>query len=158
LTRDLRQSELERDTDPGNRRARGDRRRRPTPIFSRFTLRGRRARIRRAADLVRGRYVDRSTGAHLALILLLLIFIVLDAASTLYILERGGREVNPLMDSALRRGIGWFLLIKLGPLPLAFLLLSIHRYFRWVRVALGAMVAVYGGLALYHLSLLAKIH
>jgi hypothetical protein len=140
-----------------NRTGPDDRRQDPTPVLSRFTLRGRRALIRREPDLARGRYVDRSSGSHLALILILLVLIFLDTSSTLYILEHGGRELNPLMDSALRRGVGWFLLVKLGPLPLAFLLLSIHRYFRWVRATLGLLLIVYGVLATYHLYLLARI-
>lgn len=141
-----------------NRRDDGDRRLRPTPMFSRFTLRGRRIRIRRDLDTLRGRYIDRSTGRHLVLILILMICIFLDAASTLYILDHGGNEVNPIMESALQRGVGWFLLVKLGPLPLAFLLLSIHRYFSWVRFALIFLVLVYGTLALYHILLLTRIH
>ena len=147
----------DRDPQPPGRRSLADRRLDPTPAVSRFTLRGRRAQIRRDLDLMRGRYVDRSSGRHLALILVLLILVTLDAGSTLYILEHGGRELNPLMDRALRRGVGWFLAFKLAPLPLAFLLLSIHRYFRWVRAALGILVVVYGTLALYHLYLLGKV-
>ena len=126
-------------------------------MFSRFTLRGRRTRIRRDADALRGRYIDRTAGRHLVLILVLMVFITLDAMSTLYILDNGGNEVNPLMERALQRGVSWFLLVKLGPLPIAFLLLSIHRYFSWVRLALIFLVLVYGTLALYHISLLAKI-
>ena len=144
--------------ESSNSRDAGDRRQRPTPMFSRFTLRGRRTNIRRDTDGLRGRYIDRSTGRHLVLILILMICIFLDAASTLYILDHGGNEVNPIMASALQRGVGWFLMVKLGPLPLAFLLLSIHRYFSWVRYALIFLVLVYGTLALYHISLLARIH
>jgi hypothetical protein len=144
--------------EAASRRRRGDRRRRPTPMFSRFTLRGRRTHIRRDGDLRRGRYVDRSTGRHLLLIVLLMVFITLDAMSTLYILDRGGSEENPLVENVLQRGVGWFLTIKLLPLPLAFLLLSIHRYFGWVRWALLGLLLVYGSLALYHLWLLARIH
>lgn len=126
-------------------------------MFSSHSFRGRRVRIRRDTDFLRGRYVDRSTGGHLLLILLLLLFVTLDAMSTLVILERGGTEVNPLMNATLQRGVGWFLLVKLGPLPLAFALLSVHRYFRWVRLALGMLVAVYGVLMLWHVTLLVKI-
>jgi hypothetical protein len=143
--------------DPDGRRSVPDRRREPTPVLSRFTLRGRRSQIRRRLDLLRGRYVDRSGGGHLATVLALLILVSVDALSTLYILEHGGRELNPLMDSALRRGVGWFLLCKFAPLPVAFLMLSIHRYFRWVRATLGALTAVYGVLAVYHLYLLGRI-
>jgi hypothetical protein len=126
-------------------------------MFSRFTLRGRRTRYRRDTDLLRGKYVDRSTGRHLVLILVLMICVIIDAASTLYILDNGGTEANPIMNSALQRGVGWFLAIKLGPLPVAFLLLSIHRYFPWVRGALFFLVVVYGLLALYHAYLLLRI-
>ena len=158
MINDKRQRNRDAAAEADNRRRQVDRRRRPTPMFSRFTLRGRRTRIRRDADLGRGRYIDRSTGRHLALIVLLMVFITLDALSTLHILDQGGNEVNPLMENALQRGVGWFLMIKLVPLPVAFLLLSIHRYFRWVRWALLALVAVYGSLALYHVSLLLRIH
>jgi hypothetical protein len=126
-------------------------------MFSRHSLRGQRVRIRRDTDFLRGRYVDRSTGRHLLLILVMLLFVTLDAMSTLVILDQGGTEVNPLMNATLQRGVGWFLLVKLGPLPLAFALLSVHRYFRWVRLALGALVAIYGVLMLWHVSLLVKI-
>jgi hypothetical protein len=143
--------------DNGCRRTRDDRRQVPTPLISRFTLRGRRSLIRRDLDLLRGRYVDRSSGGYLAVILTLVILVVIDAGSTLYIVSHGGRELNPLMDKALRRGVGWFLLLKFTPLPVAFLLLSIHRYFRWVRAGLGFLVAVYGMLAMYHLFLLGRI-
>lgn len=140
-----------------SRRHGGDRRMRPTPMFSRHSLRGQRVRIRRDTDFLRGRYVDRSTGRHLLLILVMLLFVTLDAMSTLVILDQGGTEVNPLMNATLQRGVGWFLLVKLGPLPLAFALLSVHRYFRWVRLALGLLVAIYGVLMLWHVGLLVTI-
>lgn len=130
---------------------------RPTAMFSRHSLRGQRVRIRRDTDFLRGRYVDRSTGRHLLLILVMLLFVTLDAMSTLVIMDQGGTELNPLMNATLQRGVGWFLLVKLGPLPLAFVLLSVHRYFRWVRLALGLLVAIYGVLMLWHVSLLVKI-
>ena len=141
-----------------NRRLGDDRRLRPTPLLSKFSLVGRRFQIRRDTDFLRGRYVDRSNGIHLAVILTLLIFIALDAASTLYILSHGGTEVNPFMDRALRKGVGWFLLIKLGPLPIAFFLLSVHRYFNWVRFLMYGLTGIYGALMCYHLFLLFRIH
>ncbi|MEZ4386225.1 MAG: DUF5658 family protein [Candidatus Krumholzibacteriia bacterium] len=146
-----------RTTEAVSRRQGHDRRRRPTPMFSPFSLRGQRTRIRRETDFLRGRYVDRSTGRHLVLLLLLLLFVTLDAASTLFIIENGGNEVNPLMNATLQRGVGWFLLVKLGPLPLAFALVSVHRYFRWVRLALATLLVVYGVLMGYHLLLLVRI-
>lgn len=146
-------------TEPDqDRRDPTDRRDEPTPMLSRFTLRGKRSRIRRDFDLERGRYVDRSRGRYLGLILVLIVFIAIDALSTLYIIAQGGTEANPIMDSTLELGVGWFLLVKLGPLPAAFILLSVHRYYRWVRFALFALAAIYTTLMLYHISLLLKIH
>ncbi len=139
------------------RRGPGDRRRFPTPWLSRFTLRGNRRRIRRQDDLRRGRYVDRADGPYLGGIVALVVLIVLDAVSTLFILSRGGTEENPLMASLIARGSAWFLLVKLGPLPVAFLLLSVARYFGWTRWALTTMVLVYGVLAGYHVYLLLQI-
>lgn len=130
---------------------------RPTPMLSAYTLRGRRTRVRRDTDFLRGRYVDRSTGRHLLLLVLLMLFVTLDAMSTLYILENGGTEANPLMETTLERGVGWFLMVKLGPLPLAFTLFSVHRYFGWVKVGLTLLVVVYGGLMLYHFWILVRI-
>ncbi|MBD3222848.1 hypothetical protein GF314_16595 [bacterium] len=147
-------------TDPPrtvSRRTGGDRRLMPTPMLSAYSLRGRRTRIRRDTDLLRGRYVDRSTGRHLILIVLLMLFVSLDAASTLWIIDRGGTEANPVMANTLERGVGWFLLVKLGPLPLAFTLLSVHRYFGWVKAALALLVVVYGALMIYHFTILARI-
>lgn len=141
----------------GSRRGGRDRRHVPTPWFSRFTLRGSRRRIRRDDDLQRGRYVDRADGPYLGGVVALVALILLDAMSTLFILGRGGSEENPLMASLIARGIGWFLLVKLGPLPFAFLLLSVARYFGWIRWALGALLVVYGLLAAYHLRLLFQI-
>lgn len=140
-----------------SRRSGGDRRLHPTPMISRYTLRGRRTRIRRDTDFLRGRYVDRVTGRYLAVLVLLLVFVSIDAASTLFIIDRGGSEANPLMDNTLRLGAGWFLLVKLGPLPLAFALFSVHRYFGWVRAGLVVLTVVYGALMLYHVSLLWRI-
>jgi hypothetical protein len=139
------------------RQRNGNRRRFPTPWLSRFSLRGRRRRIRRQEELANRPYVDRADGGYLGSIVTLVALIVLDSASTLFILSRGGTEANPLMQSLLERGPGWFLLVKLGLLPIAFLLLSIARYFGWVRWGLAALLLVYGGLAAYHIHLLTRI-
>ncbi len=96
-------------------------------------------------------------GGYLGGIVALITLIILDSLSTLFIVSRGGTEENPLMQTLLERGPGWFLFVKLGPLPVAFLLLSIARYFGWVRWGLAALLIVYGALATYHLVLLARI-
>jgi hypothetical protein len=135
-----------------------DRRRRPTPLFSRYTMWGRRTRVRRDDDGDDRRYVDRASGGFLALVVALVVLVSFDAFSTLHIVRSGGGEDNPLMDWVLRRSVPLFLAIKLLPLPVAFVLVSIHRYFNWVRIGLSVAVAIYGVLALYHLYGLSQIH
>lgn len=142
-------------TEP--RRAGDDRRRRPTPWFSRYTLRGRRTQIRRTEDLDQGRYVDRAEGPYFHQIVLLVALVALDAVSTLIILGQGGGEANPVMRPVLERGTGWFLLVKLGPLPVAFLLLSITYHFGWIRWGMRVLLAVYACLACWHFLLLVRI-
>ena len=135
-----------------------DRRRRPTPLFSRYTMWGRRTRVRHDEPGPDRRYVDRATGGFLALVVALVVLVTFDAFSTLHIVRSGGGEDNPLMDWVLRRSVPLFLAIKLMPLPVAFVLVSIHRYVDWVRIGLTIAVAVYGALALYHLYGLSQIH
>lgn len=145
------------DLAAGQRRLATDRRRFPTPWLSRFTLRGQRRRIRRDEDLLRGRYVDRADGPYLKGILILVVLVALDTLSTLFIISRGGTEANPLMRSLLERGTPWFLLVKLAPLPIAFVLLSVARHFGWVRWMMVLLLVVYGLLAGLHLRLLVTI-
>ncbi len=145
------------DPDTDDVRHGSDRRDQPTPWLSRYTLWGRRLRIRRENDLERGRYVDRAQGPYLGAVILLVVLVLVDAVSTLFILAHGGTEENPLMQSILERGRGWFLAVKLLPLPLAYLLLSVARYVGWVRWGMRILLAVYGALAAYHLVLLSRI-
>lgn len=48
------------------------------------------------------------------LIAVILILNVLDIYNTLYILERGGHELNPLMAYAMSHSVSLFVIIKLG--------------------------------------------
>jgi hypothetical protein len=78
-----------------------DRRARPTPMLSRFTLQGRRASLRRIDDRRKGGYVDRYGSGLLLLVLLILTLTSLDVISTALILNAGGREVSPVLNYAL---------------------------------------------------------
>jgi hypothetical protein len=138
-------------TAAGDRR-RGDRRVTPTPMFSRYTLIGRRREPRRDGERV-GVYVDRLDGHAVLLVVLVLILSTLDAVFTLSHLGRGGREANPIMDWAIRLGPGVFLAVK-GLLTMTgMVLLVVHRFFRGVRPLLLAILLVYTGLMAYHLYL-----
>jgi hypothetical protein len=78
-----------------------DRRKQPTPLFSRYTFRGRRKVLRRKEDQEKGGYVDRYGPSLLFFLILIVGLNVLDSFFTMIILECGGWEVNPIARSAI---------------------------------------------------------
>ena len=139
--------------DPSGSRG-TDRRRKPTPLLSRHTFRGRRRRNRRATDPRSGYYVDWVEGNYRAAVLAVGAFILLDAVATLEILSRGGTEANPLMAFVLGHSIWSFLLVKVTGAFVAVLVLGVHRHFPNIRRLGALLLAAYGSIALYHLLLL----
>jgi len=131
-----------------------DRRKKPTPMFSRYTFRGRRRANRRASDPRSGYYVDWVEGHYRTAVFAVGVFILLDAAATLEILSRGGTEANPLMAFLLGHSLWAFLMVKIAGALAAVLLLGVHRHFPKVRGLGAILLAAYGGVALYHLLLL----
>jgi len=131
-----------------------DRRRYPTPIMSRYTLWGRRMSFRRQKDQAQGGYVDRYGSGLLLLLVALLVLNALDAVFTIFILDCGGQEVNPLMGVLIaycgeRFWIGKFLLVAT-----AVLFLCLHSQFPRVKDALWLVTLIYGGLILYQVYLI----
>jgi len=136
----------------GERRLASDRRAKPTPMFSRFTFRGRRRWVRRDAER-RGSYVDRPGPWMFGMMAIVLALSILDAVFTLAHLERGGEEVNPLMAQAIELGPATFLAIKCFLTGSGMLLLVLHRFFTGVRIMLISVLGAYVLLMLYHLWL-----
>lgn len=135
-----------------------DRRHRPTPMFSRYTFFGRRRRNRRTDDPQKRYYVDWVSGGYLWALIGVLALIAADTFSTLYIIHRGGGEANPLMRTLLETGPHWFAAVKVGSALIAFLLLAVHRFFPLARMMVTVLLAAYGGIVIFHLFLLCKIH
>jgi hypothetical protein len=134
-----------------------DRRNRPTPMLSRYTLFGRRRGNRRTDDPQSCYYVDRSTGMFQIAIIAMLAFIAADTLSTLFILSQGGTEVNPLMRWLLQLGTNWFIAAKVASGAIGFVILAVHCKFPTARYLMVALVSVYLVLALYHVYLLASM-
>jgi len=98
-----------------------DRRRAPTPILSRYWLRGSR---RKACP---GEYVDRYHPGEWVLVLGVIILCLIDLVLTLYYLAVGGEEANPIMQTVLEWGTGYFIAVKMGITILGMLfLLTLH--------------------------------
>ncbi|MDH3592970.1 MAG: DUF5658 family protein [Planctomycetota bacterium] len=132
-------------------RQRIDRRKRPTPIFSRYTFIGRRKGGRRGeeSDNI---YVDRYSGSEWFLVIGVLVLSVLDMVFTLIHLDAGGTEANPIMDWTLTAG-GYplFKAVKLITTVLGLSVLLVHVRFRRVKSLLKITFAIYAALFIFHL-------
>ena len=84
-----------------NRRIFKDRRKKPTPGLSRFTLWGRRRTFRRKIDQQKGGYVDHYNPLLFFFLISIVTLNILDAFLTIMILDLGGWEVNPIVRSAI---------------------------------------------------------
>ena len=123
------------------RQRRADRRARPTPVISRYWLRGQRRAARRI-DEMENIYVDRYTPAELALVAGVLILSVLDMVFTINHLNAGGTEANPAMAWVLDLG-GHALFMGVKLVRYAFLLYAgifvFHIYLGFLRSTGGGL-------------------
>lgn len=135
------------------RRQGKDRRRRPTPALSRYTIMGRRERAgRRRED--RPGYVDLYHPLLLVVLCAVMLFSVADAWFTLDALSNGAKEVNPLMERVLHLGPASFIAVKLVITGIGLAILCLHKNFPRVKWVLVMVLAAYGILMGYHLYLL----
>jgi hypothetical protein len=79
---------------------------------------------------------------------------VLDSFFTLYHLQAGGSEENPIAAVMLKSGRVSFVVAKSALISLALLVLCLHKNFRLARLGLLVSTVVYTLLVAYHLSLL----
>lgn len=127
-----------------------DRRSRPTPLLSRYSLTGGRRLSRRRSDDPAHYYVDRLGGGTWIFLLAIFVFQVLDAYLTLHHLRQGGVELNPLMNELIVRGEGLFLGVKLGVSALGLWFLGAHKSFPLVRPGLAIIFALFLGVVGWH--------
>jgi hypothetical protein len=127
-----------------------DRRRRPTPMLSRFLFIGRRSGGRRDGE-ERFTYVDRPGGWILLAFAAVLALSLFDAWFTLELLKRGATEANPVMRAALDLGDHAFVLIKTTITIVATGFLCLHKNWPLGRVCLGLALVGYSVLTAYHI-------
>lgn len=139
---------------PFDRRG-GDRRRRATPMLSRYTLfGGRRAHDRRNPGSV-NQYVDRYPPMLATGLITIGLLCALDAVFTLIHLQKGGSEANPIMDALITvAGPRLFLILKCVVTNVGLLVLCVHKNFRFVRSVIGGLLLVYAALLAYHIYLM----
>lgn len=136
------------------RRLQGDRRTKPTPIFSRYTLFGGRRRGGRRAGETENIYVDRHGPLLLFGALALSLLNVLDAFFTMLFLSHGGQELNPLIDSMLGLGLWPFLITKTIGVGICVAFLVMTKTFAAARIGLIVLLTGYTALLGWHLWLL----
>ena len=141
---------------PQNERRGSERRYRRSWGSRYFWLGGRRSGPRRADDY--GGYTDVYGPGVAANVVIVMTGCVMDALLTLYLLDKGAVEVNPLMALALLFGVRQFVLLKVVLTGLCLLLLTVHHRFllyRWLRVhqLLACLALIYLTLLLYELGL-----
>ena len=131
-----------------------DRRRRPTPRFSRYTFFGGRRAVVRRPEEHEGSYVDRYRMRVLLLVSWVALMNIGDSFFTLWHLQSGGIELNPVAAGLLETGRLGFVLWKSLLIAVALLVLVLHKNFWVARLGLWISAGGYTLLNLYHLSLL----
>jgi hypothetical protein len=137
-----------------HRRDKQDRRKTPTPIFSRHTLFGRRRSNRRRTDRQYNYYVDLYSARLFFILLLITILSLLDAGYTYRYIALGGKELNPIMDYFLNLGGNSFFTYKFLMTAIGVFVLCLHKNYRFARSMIAFVLLCYIVLMFYHVSIL----
>jgi hypothetical protein len=137
-----------------NRRSHVDRRKKPTPRWSRFTFFGRRRAFRRKTDQEKGGYVDRYSYILFFLLVLILGLNILDSLFTMMIIDLGGQEFNPLVRSFIELHGDMFWIWRFVIASVALILLYLHRGFIMVRRMIIAIGSIYVVIMVYQIYLI----
>ena len=129
------------------------RRVRPTPVCSRFWLRGRRRGGRREGE-TENIYIDRYEPYELFLVVGVLVLSMLDMIFTIIHLNVGGVEANPVMEWVLSvGGQPMFIAVKIASTLIGLFVLLIHVRFTRVRPLLTFAFILYVGIFVFHIYL-----
>lgn len=140
------------------RRTVPDRRQKPTPILSRYTLRGQRKDVRRDEDRRRHIYVDQYSLGFFLLLMAILLLGTADAFLTLHHVNvNNAEELNPIMNYFLGIGPRTFFNVKYILTALCLTVLCLHKNLPIVKYLLGVVFLIYFMIVLNHLYLLVLI-
>lgn len=139
------------------RRTIEDRRKRLTPFWSFYTFLGRRRRLRRKPDQEKGGYLDRYSPALFFLIVLILILNIFDSLFTMIILDLGGREFNPILQSIIALHGDKFWIWKFLMVSGSLVLLCLHRGFKLFRGTIILISSIYLIIVLYQVYLITHL-
>ena len=142
---------------PMEKRVNPDRRKKSTPILSRYTITGRRHAFRRKVDRIKGGYVDRYGHGLFIWVLALLALNILDAAFTRIILACGGYEVNPVMKWFIDHYGDHFIAWKFAIISFSIILVCLHAKFHETRPVLYFAMFVYSIVVLHQMTILISL-
>lgn len=131
-----------------------DRRRGPTPRFSRFSLAGGRRRGGRRQGEADGAFVDQYSGWVWLALGWIALMNAGDSFFTLLHLQDGGVEVNPFAAWMLTTGRTGFVLLKSLLITLPLVVLCVHKNYPLARLGLLIAAGTYTLLCGYHIWLL----
>ena len=134
-----------------------DRRKQPTPFWSFYTFLGRRRRRRRKSDQEKGGYLDRYSPILFLLIVLILTLNILDSLFTMIILDLGGREFNPILQSIIALHGDKFWIWKFLMVSGSLVLLCLHRGFKLFRETIIVISSIYLIIVLYQVYLITHL-
>ena len=136
------------------RRSTPDRRRKPTPILSWYTLSGRRKAVRREEDRRRHIYVDQYSLRFFVLLMSILLLGLADAFLTLYHVHvNDAEELNPIMDFFLGVSPNVFFNVKYVLTALCLTVLCLHKNLPIVKHLLGVVFLIYFVIVINHIYL-----
>jgi hypothetical protein len=121
---------------PAEKRSGLDRRAGGVPGLGYLFFHGRRERIRRAADKQRFRLYDRYSPRHFAEIVAILFLSVLDALFTLYLIDHGSKELNPVMAYFIESGPFIFFTVKYALTSAAVVVFLVFKHVRIRKIGL----------------------
>ncbi len=131
-----------------------DRRRRDASPFSYYRLLGRRrAAGRRSGERAVAGHSDLYPKQFMAVAVSIMLLCLMDAVNTLYLLQRGAEELNPVMDLLIQRDPQLFIACKLMLTGLGMIMLMAYHD---ARIGIGIRVRsiLYGTLFGYALLIL----
>jgi Domain of unknown function (DUF5658) len=131
-----------------------DRRNRSTQRFSRYSFFGGRRRTVRRDEEREGAFVDLYRPMLLVMLGWVALMNAADSFFTIYHLQFGGIELNPVAAALLDTGRVGFVLGKALLISLALLVLCIHKNFILARIGLWTSIGTYSALVCYHIWLL----
>ncbi len=137
-----------------DRRVVRDRRQKPTKLFSRYAFSGRRQSIRRKADRKTNLYVDRYDSHLLIPLILIIALSVLDAYFTIFHVQEGAREINPLMNLLIGYGDIHFVIMKYVVTALGVAMLCILKNLIIARIGLLFILFLYLVVFAHHIFLI----